>query len=166
MSGIGVMQGYGATATAHTHAILVALTGNLDVKGGNLLSSERKPPRFLSAYEFFKPNYPEHLLPEEIEQKRIGYYEFPLWSGPRAPIAACHNEMTISAMITGKPYPVRAVINHGTNVLTQFPDPKTVYQALNCLDLSIHFNYMMTPTATLADYVLPAAHWLNGKRYR
>lgn len=161
VSGIGVMQSYGATATAHTHAILVALTGNLDVKGGNLLSSERKPPRFLSAYEFLKPNYPEHLLPEEIEQKRIGYTEFPLWSGPRAPIAACHNEMTVRAMITGKPYPVRAVINHGTNLLTQFPDPKTVYQALNGLDLSIHFNYMMTPTAALADYVLPAAHWLE-----
>jgi len=161
VSGIGVMQGYGATATAHTHAILVALTGNLDVKGGNLLSSERKPQRFLSAYEFLKPNYPEHLLPEEIEQKRIGYNEFPLWSGKRAPIAACHNEMTIRAMITEKPYPVRALINHGTNLLTQFPDPRTVYRALTGLDLSIHFNYMMTPTAALADYVLPAAHWLE-----
>jgi anaerobic selenocysteine-containing dehydrogenase len=161
VSGIGVMQGYGATATAHAHSILVTLTGNLDVQGGNLLSGERKPPRFLSAYEFLKPNYPEHLLPIEIEEKRIGYNEFPLWSGFKAPISACHNELAIKAMLTGKPYPVKALINHGTNMLTQFPDPKAVYKALMQLDLSVHFNYMMTPTAAIADYVLPAAHWLE-----
>jgi anaerobic selenocysteine-containing dehydrogenase len=93
VSGIGVMQGYGSTATGHTHSILVAITGNLDVKGGNLLSGERKPPGFYSAYEFLKPSYPQHLLPVEIEEKRIGYNEFPLWSGFKAPISACHNEL-------------------------------------------------------------------------
>ena len=161
VSGIGVMQGYGSTATGHAHSILVAITGNLDVQGGNLLSGERKPPGFYSAYEFLKPSYPQHLLPVEIEEKRIGYNEFPLWSGLKAPISACHNELTIKAMHTGKPYPIKALINHGTNLLTQFPEPRTVYKALKQLDLSIHFNYMMTPTAVLADYVLPAAHWLE-----
>lgn len=161
VSGIGVMQGYGATATGHAHSILVAITGNLDAKGGNLLSGERKPPGFLSAYDFLKPDHPEHLLPVEIEEKRIGYNEFPLWSGYKAPISACHNELTIDTMITGKPYPIKALINHGTNLLTQFPDPKKVYKALIRAELSVHFNYMMTPTASLADYVLPAAHWLE-----
>jgi len=161
VSGIGVMQGYGSTATGHAHSILVAITGNLDVQGGNLLSGERKPPGFYSAYEFLKPGYPQHLLPVEIEEKRIGYNEFPLWSGVKAPISACHNELAIKAMHTGKPYPIKALINHGTNLLTQFPEPRTVYKALKKLDLSIHFNYMMTPTAALADYVLPAAHWLE-----
>jgi len=161
VSGIGVMQGYGSTATGHAHSILVAISGNLDVQGGNLLSAERKPPGFYSAYEFLKPSYPQHLLPIEIEEKRIGYNEFPLWSGIKAPISACHNELTIKAMHTGKPYPIKALINHGTNLLTQFPEPRTVYKALKQLDLSIHFNYMMTPTAALADYVLPAAHWLE-----
>jgi len=161
VSGIGVMQGYGSTATGHAHSILVAISGNLDVQGGNLLSGERKPPGFYSAYEFLKPSYPQHLLPIEIEEKRIGYKEFPLWSGVKAPISACHNELTIKAMHTGKPYPIKALINHGTNLLTQFPEPRTVYKALKQLDLSIHFNYMMTPTAALADYVLPAAHWLE-----
>jgi len=161
VSGIGVMQGYGSTATGHAHSILVAITGNLDVKGGNLLSGERKPPGFYSAYEFLKPSCPQHLLPVEIEKKRIGYNEFPLWSGYKAPISACHNELAIKAMLTGKPYPIKALINHGTNLLTQFPEPKTVCEALKQLDLSIHFNYMMTPTAALSDYVLPAAHWLE-----
>lgn len=161
VSGIGVMQGFGSTATAHAHSILVAITGNLDVKGGNLLSGHRKPPGFYTAYEFLKPDYPQHLLPIEIEEKRIGYQEFPLWSGHKAPISACHNELTVKAMITGEPYPIKALINHGTNLITQFPDSKTVYKALKQLDLSVHFNFMMTPTAKLADYVLPAAHWLE-----
>jgi len=161
VSGIGVMQGFGSTATAHAHSILVAITGNLDVKGGNLLSGERKPPGFLTAYEFLKPTHPEHLLPPEIEEKRIGYKEFPLWSGEKAPISACHNELTINAMLTGKPYPIKALINHGTNLLTQFPDSKAVYKALTRLELSVHFNYMMTPTAAISDFVLPAAHWLE-----
>jgi anaerobic selenocysteine-containing dehydrogenase len=145
VSGIGVMQGYGSTATGHAHSILVATTGNLDVKGGNLLSGERKPPGFFSAYEFLKPSYPQHLLPVEIEEKRIGYNEFPLWSGVKAPISACHNELAIKAMYTGKPYPVKALINHGTNLLTQFPEPRTVYKALKQLDLSIHFNMCCQP---------------------
>jgi anaerobic selenocysteine-containing dehydrogenase len=69
-----------------------------------------------------------------IEEKRIGYNEFPLWSGIKAPISACHNELAIKAMHTGKPYPIKALINHGTNLLTQFPEPRTVYKALKQLD--------------------------------
>src|SRR5262249_37656066 len=58
-------------------------------------------------------------------------------------------------ILTGKPYPVRAMYVSGANIVVTYPNtPKTV-DALRSLDFLMVASDAMTPTAELADIVVP-----------
>ena len=58
-------------------------------------------------------------------------------------------------------YPVKALITQASNPMVTQPNTKLVYQALKNLEIYVVHDYWMTPSAQLADYVLPAATWLE-----
>jgi len=62
-------------------------------------------------------------------------------------------------MLYGEPYRVRAFLVFGNNTLTTYANTNLVYQALMKLDFMVCADLFMTPTAELADIVLPAASW-------
>ena len=66
-------------------------------------------------------------------------------------------------ILTGEPYPVKALIIQYHNPLGASPNSKKAYEALKGtnLDLVVVHELFMTPTAEMADYVLPASHWLE-----
>jgi len=64
-------------------------------------------------------------------------------------------------MLTNKPYPVRAVYCHGSNMLISYANTKEVTQALMKLDFLAVADLFMTDTARIADIVLPAASWME-----
>jgi anaerobic selenocysteine-containing dehydrogenase len=55
------------------------------------------------------------------------------------------------------PYRVSALICMGANPLITYADTQLVYRALQAMELLVVLEYHMTPTAQLADYVLPSA---------
>jgi anaerobic selenocysteine-containing dehydrogenase len=59
----------------------------------------------------------------------------------------------------GKPYPTKALITWGSNPLLTGGNVKRIYNALKSKNLELHvvLEHFMTPTAMLADYVLPSA---------
>ncbi len=63
----------------------------------------------------------------------------------------------------GVPYPTKALITWGSNPLLNAANTGMVYRALRSpnLDLHVVLEHFMTPTAMLADYVLPAASKLE-----
>jgi anaerobic selenocysteine-containing dehydrogenase len=67
------------------------------------------------------------------------------------------------SIVDGTPYPTRALITWGSNPLLNAANTKMVYRALKSpnLDLHVVLEHFMTPTAMLADYVLPAASKLE-----
>lgn len=67
------------------------------------------------------------------------------------------------SIVDGAPYPTRALITWGSNPLLNAANTKMVYRALKSpnLDLHVVLEHFMTPTAMLADYVLPAASKLE-----
>jgi len=67
----------------------------------------------------------------------------------------------VKAILTGEPYPVKAMVVFGSNPLLTWPNSKLVKEALLKLDFLVVVDLFMTPTAELADYVLPAASWLE-----
>ncbi len=69
--------------------------------------------------------------------------------------------LVLRAMEEGEPYPVRALIVNATNPLLTYADTHRVFDALMGLDLLVVLDYYMTPTAMIADYVLP-----GGRRHR
>jgi anaerobic selenocysteine-containing dehydrogenase len=75
--------------------------------------------------------------------------------------AFAHGPTLYRAILTGKPYPVRGMITLSSNPMVTAPNTRLVYQALKSLDLYVVADFFMTPSAQLADYVLPATTYLE-----
>ncbi|MBV8838638.1 MAG: molybdopterin-dependent oxidoreductase, partial [Alphaproteobacteria bacterium] len=130
---------------------LFAISGNVDRVGGN-----RRPKRPAGFKTYFDILFdPAFRLPAEIEAQRIGASQFPLWSGPLGYQMACHNASVIDAMLSSRPYPVRALYASGVNIAVTYPNTARTIEALKSLDLFVVAAHTMTPTAAWADLILP-----------
>jgi anaerobic selenocysteine-containing dehydrogenase len=104
------------------------------------------------------PSLIENLTPE-ANAKRLGADRFKLLCGEGADLPAAHIPTLLQAMREGKPYPVKAFLVFGNNTLLTYANSKLVYESLMQLDFMVCADLFMTPTAELADIVLPAAAW-------
>ncbi|MEV0264970.1 molybdopterin-dependent oxidoreductase [Streptomyces sp. NPDC050617] len=138
----GVGQHTNATQTDRAIATLYALTGSFDAPGGNVI---------LPAHPANAPTGFEQLAPEQ-RAKALGLREHPL--GPPAHGWVNARDLC-TAITTGEPYPVRAMAAFGANLLMSQPDPRRTAEALRALEFSVHLDLFPTPTAELADIVLP-----------
>ena len=155
---IGVEQNVNSTQTDRALAILVAITGNLDIKGGNLL-----PTHVPGAIPTFALSVSGPWLrwDKETEWKRIGAREFPLISGPDAMIPFVTSYHAFKAIDSGQPYPLRALYCSGANPVINVQNSRWVWDTLKKLDLFVVADFFMTPSAELSDYVLPVTTWLE-----
>ncbi len=165
--------GRGSSKGAQARVALRAITGNLDVPGGDVIPGPH--PTFITDWELEL----NELLPEEQRAKQIGSHRFKLnsWPGyqkltdnllrvwgksiPAEWFCEAHPPSLFRAMVSGDPYPVKASIIMADNPLVSYANTKLIYQALKNLDLLVAMEYWMTPSAMLADYVLPAASWIE-----
>jgi thiosulfate reductase / polysulfide reductase chain A len=151
VSGHGIDAFSAGVQTFRAFHCLVGISGNVDRIGGN--RRVKKPKGFRDNLQVVHD--PKFRLPKEIEDQTLGADKYPLWAGPRGWQTACHNPTVINAILTGKPYPVRAMYVSGANIVVTYPNtPKTV-DALRSLDFLMVASDSMTPTAELADLVLP-----------
>jgi thiosulfate reductase / polysulfide reductase chain A len=151
VSGHGIDAFSAGVQTFRAYHCLVAISGNLDRPGGN---RRLKRPRGFRTYLDLLHD-PAFRLPLAVERQTIGSDRFPLWAGPDGWQTACHNPSVIEAMLTGEPYPVRALYVSGVNIVVTYPDTARTTRALRDLDFLAVATQMMTPTAELADLVLP-----------
>jgi anaerobic selenocysteine-containing dehydrogenase len=135
--------------TVRAISMLPALTGNIDVPGGWVFGMKGLG-RF--------PSLIENLTPE-ANAKRLGADRFKLLGGEGADLPAAHIPTLLQAMREGKPYPVKAFLVFGNNTLTTYANSSLVNESLRKLDFMVCADLFMTPTAELADIVLPAAAW-------
>jgi anaerobic selenocysteine-containing dehydrogenase len=147
--GVAIEQTPNSLQTVRAIAILRGLTGNIDCPGGDILGMN-----ILQPYPVLR-----ECLSKEAAAKRVGAAEFKLLGGFRSAIPSAHVPGVFRAVLTGDPYPVRAMMIFGSNPLITVANPRLVYRALMSLDTLAVADLFMTPTATLADYVLPAAFW-------
>jgi thiosulfate reductase/polysulfide reductase chain A len=174
--GLGIdLQGINAMQAVRARCILRALTGNIDVPGGELLGVSGDEAKVISNTQM---EFNDAIAPEQKKKQlgagEYGLFGFPGWDAiravtdkpgayyrpPQSDMTCCaHSRHVWQAILTGKPYPVKAFIAQSNNTLIQAPDPHTIHEALTSdnLELSVTMDYYMTPTAELADYVLPAA---------
>lgn len=147
--GLGIEQNSNSLQTVRALAILRGLTGNIDIPGGDILGMN-----ILRAYPTLK-----NKLPEGASKKRLGASDFKLLCGWRAFMPSAHIPALFKAIRTGDPYRVRALLLFGNNPLTTVANSRQVYESLKKLDLLVVTDLFKTPTAELADYLLPAAFW-------
>ncbi|HOM06582.1 MAG TPA: molybdopterin-dependent oxidoreductase [Syntrophales bacterium] len=123
---------------------LMAVTGNLDVPGGNV---EARDPKIMGLGPFVRAD----LIPEKRKEMISAYHGII----PRL--------MTVSpayfrkAVLEGVPYPVRGFYAMCSNPMLSYADSELTYKALTSLDFFAISDVFMTPSAALADIVLPAA---------
>ncbi|MFC1919461.1 molybdopterin-dependent oxidoreductase [Chloroflexota bacterium] len=130
--------------TLRAICIIRALSGNVDVPGGDTLTS---PPSVTSPGKFM-------LLKEfPRNRNRTAGGEFKL----AARSAFIPRQSLIKAILEEEPGPIKALILFGSNPLLTYPNAERTYQALMKLDFLVVAELFMTPTAELADIVLPAA---------
>ncbi|MHA1109080.1 MAG: molybdopterin-containing oxidoreductase family protein, partial [Alphaproteobacteria bacterium] len=151
VSGHGIDAFSNGVQTFRAFHSLLAICGNMDRKGGN--RRVKKPKGFRNYLEVLHDK--NFRLPLEVEQQTIGAERFPLWAGPRGWQTACHNPSAIEAILTGEPYALRAMYVSGVNIVVTYPDTQKTMAALKSLDFLVVASHMMTPTAELADIVLP-----------
>jgi anaerobic selenocysteine-containing dehydrogenase len=129
---------------------LMAITGNLDVPGGNVFFV---PPKVRTVSQF---SLHRNLPPEQMD-KRLGGSNYKLANS----IAVLTPKAVWDAIFTEKPYPIKAMLLHGTNPVITRANSNEVYRALSQVDFLVVTDFFLTPTAELADIVLPAATWLE-----
>jgi anaerobic selenocysteine-containing dehydrogenase len=151
VSGHGIDAFSAGVQTFRAYHCLLAISGNVDRRGGN---RRVKTPRGFRSYLDLL-HMPQFRLPEEIERQTLGADRFPLWAGPRGWQTACHNPTVIDAILTSQPYPVRALYISGVNIAVTYPDTQRTLAALRSLDFVAVATHEMTPTAAMADVVLP-----------
>lgn len=153
--------------------LLRAISGNLDVEGGQRFMENPERTAYLEELHMDKlighplrtrDNVSAHVFPiasvkglilfrkaqSKIYPKGVGistYFIYPsspyLWS----------------AILEGNPYPIKAVFLQTSNPLLVLGNARRIYDALKSpnLDLFVVSERWMTPSAQLADYVLPSS---------
>ena len=130
--------------TCRAISILRAITGNLDIPGGEVLVAPppvTRPGRFMLLREF----------PRQLE--KMAGNEFKL----AARSAFIPGQSLVKAILEEKPCAVKAALLFGTNPLLSYPNANETCQALRKLEFLVVADFFMTPTAMLADLVLPSA---------
>ncbi len=146
--GTAIEQSTNAVQTCRAIFMIPALTGNYDVPGGFVESMEIAPTADILL---------NRLSPETVKKCISGGY--PLCDGTASPKLFAHPYMTLDAIRTGKPYPIRALISSANNTLISVADSRHTLECLQALEFFVYMDFFMTPTAQLADIVLPAALW-------
>ena len=148
--GNAVDHGMNSFQTSRALSILKAITGNIDVPGGDLIPS----------YPLAGAGAPDISLQNQkspdLWAKRVGADQklFPLFQRvlPRS---------LVKAMLEEEPYPIRCGYVHASNPLLTYTHASRVYQAFKRLPFLAVADFFMTPTVALADIVLPAATYLE-----
>ncbi|MFK0177775.1 molybdopterin-dependent oxidoreductase [Streptomyces xanthochromogenes] len=138
----GVGQSANASQTERALATLYALTGSFDAPGGNHVVP---PPPYNAATSVAQ------FAPEQ-RAKALGLDRHPL--GPPASGYINAGDLC-TAIETQQPYPVRALVGFGSNLVVAQPDSDRVGRALRQLEFQVHLDLFANPTSTTADIVLP-----------
>ncbi|MGA2670225.1 MAG: molybdopterin-dependent oxidoreductase [Dehalococcoidia bacterium] len=160
---------------------LRAITGNLDVKGGDVMRDTNQASSLnyddnmhwdklinhpmrkrdsLSAEKFPISSVEGFALLRESMAKPNGKVDF-IADWCFSPMASPH--YIWQAILDEKPYPLKALIIDGLSLMCSRTNTRKIYAALKSdnLDISVVMDQFMRPEAMLADYVLPATDWFE-----
>jgi formate dehydrogenase (coenzyme F420) alpha subunit len=141
---IAIDHGFNGFQTIRAITILESIMGNIDIKGGGKLT----PPAKVNTTKLVK----------EIHPRTIGLDKCPAFVRYMNQAQAME---FVDTILSGNPYPIKMMILNGSNPLLTWPDATRTEKALRALDLLVVMDPFMTPTARLADLVLPASTFLE-----
>ena len=138
----GLEQHSNSTQTMRAIGQLYALTGCLDVPGGNVLFPT-VPTNPIDGVE---------LISAEQRGKAIGLADRPLGTARFEFVTGAD---FYTAVLEGRPYRPRALVNFGSNLIMAHGDSARGVAALEALEFFIHADPFPSPTSQFADIRLP-----------
>jgi anaerobic selenocysteine-containing dehydrogenase len=149
-SGVAIDHSTNGVQTIRAITTLVAITGNLDIAGGNIYNTSR-----LKRASF-------RLEDKIVDEVSIGT-DFPLFSQYTHEVTAVP---ALDVILTEEPYPIKALLVVGCNPVLTWANTNKVTRAFEKLDLLLVVDIFMTETAKLADIVLPGTTFLERQDIR
>jgi anaerobic selenocysteine-containing dehydrogenase len=147
--GIPLQASVNGIQTIRAITTLIAITGNLDVPGGNIYSAGLRQT---------DPGVPERVS----KDKPVGA-DYPLFTKYVLEQSAT---MIVAQILTEKPYPIKALFAAGSNLALTWANTDRVKKALEKLELLVVADIFMTDTAKMADVVLPSSTFLERQELR
>jgi anaerobic selenocysteine-containing dehydrogenase len=123
---------------------LMAITGNLDVPGGNV---DPRDPKMLGLAPLVRAD----LIPDKRKEMIANAHGVIPRLMTNAPA------FFRKAILEDKPYPIRGAYMMCCNPMLSYADSRLTYEAFMKLDFLAVAEIFMTPTAAMAAVVLPAA---------
>ncbi len=148
--GVAIEQQINCADNNRALMALMGITGNIDIPGGQVLF---KPPKIRTVGQFGA----HKALSKEQAAKRLGGERFRLAGN----FAIINPKCVWDAILEETPYPVKMLFFISSNPVLTRGKAKEVYRALEAVDFMAVADFFLTPTAELADIVLPAATWLE-----
>ncbi len=133
----GILHNVNGLQTARAIAILMTLSGNIDVPGGLIFNPQIK--------------LNDITLRDQLPETRK-----PFWCG-QYPLAADGSGYLAEAILSDQPYPIRSLVVLESNPMLTLPNTGKVIKALKKLDFLVVHDFFLTETCTFADLVLPAS---------
>lgn len=155
-------HGLNSFQTCRALSILMALTGNLGVPGGEIetpgsgfrYGDTESPIGMLGRWSYQLEL--RDRIPREKRQNKVGA-DLNMLTDFRYVVP----QSVIKSILEGDPYHIHAAYVQASNPLSSWPNIQKTYQALKKLDFLAVSDMFMTPTAALADIVFPAANYLE-----
>lgn len=131
---------------ARAICILRAITGNLGVPGGE--AQWILPMALLESIAELRL---EGKVPDQQRNRKLDA-ALKLLPGVKTRVTP---QSVIKAILEEEPYPIRVLYVAGTDPLLSYSNAQETYKALNKVDFLVVVEMFMSPTAALADIVLP-----------
>ena len=130
-------------------AALIAITGNFDRPGGNIVPVPGAMPAVKPVHlrERYTPEWVAKLVGPELAPGLQPFIE-----GTSSAYYRC-----LDSVLTGKPYPVRTIIAPGTQPTVITRGTPRIIEALEKLDFFVVIDVMETAAMPWADVVIPVA---------
>ena len=163
--GLAVDQNQNGNQVGHCILALMAITGNIDVPGGQVIAKVSDGKKADDAGKtgtgavdklVVKKRGWDSLSPE-LKAKTIGMNKYPLYC---LNIKNAHADMMLDALLTGEPYRPKMGWIQSTNIMapTNSAEPSKWYEGLMKLEWTFATDVFMTPTImACADLFLPLA---------
>jgi anaerobic selenocysteine-containing dehydrogenase len=142
--GCGVEHHTNGVQSIRAINILLSITGNIDVKGGNT---------FVQQTPLSHPDVNSVSM-----DKALGAEEHPMFVGM---IQQAQAVAAIDKIVSDTPYPVRGMVVVGGSPLRVLANSGKVEKLMNKMEFTVVIDQFMTDTAKKADLVLPAAMFLE-----
>jgi len=159
--GVAVDMTPALTPLVQAISCLWALTGNLDVPGGNVtarLAFDVAPYALPGSQGAIRLKTPEQDKPRIGADRYMPLDKF-YWRS--------QTDLTLEQIFTGQPYPIKGLWLQTAGTLQGLGmDPQRWREALKKLDFIVAVDLFHTPTTQYADVVLPAGTFLEKDSFR